>query len=99
MVAALLFNHHPEKPFTVRAGDRIAQVIFMEKFTANFQRMTDKHCLGITKLGSDGFGSTGVSVIKKKKIKRFLQKKICCLFLKRQTMRQKQLLKNQLLKS
>ena len=69
MVAALLFNHHPEKPFTVLAGDRIAQVVIMEKFTANFQRVTDKHCLGITKLGSDGFGSTGVSVIKKKKIK------------------------------
>ena len=69
MIAALLFNHHPEKPFTVLAGDRIAQVVIMEKFTANFQRVTDKHCLGITKLGSDGFGSTGVSVIKKKKIK------------------------------
>ena len=69
MVAALLFNHHPENPFTVRAGDRIAQVVIMEKFTANFQRVTDKNCLGITKLGSDGFGSTGVSVIKKKKIK------------------------------
>ena len=41
----------------------------MEKFTANFQRVTDKHCLGITKLGSYGFGLTGVSVIKKKKIK------------------------------
>ena len=69
MVVALLFNHHPEKPFTVRAGDKIAQVVIMEKFTAIFQRVTDKHCLGITKLGSDGFGLTGVSVIKKKKIK------------------------------
>ena len=61
-VAALLFNHHPEKIFTVRKGDKIAQVVFMEKFTANFQRVTDKHLLGITKRGSDGFGSTGVSV-------------------------------------
>ena len=41
-VAALLFNHHPEKTFTVREGDRIAQVVFMEKFTANFQRVTNK---------------------------------------------------------
>ena len=38
----------------------------MKKVTANFQRLTDKHLLGITKRGSDGFGSTGVSVIKKK---------------------------------
>ena len=41
-VAALLFNHHSEKTFTVREGDRIAQVVFMEKFTANFQRVTNK---------------------------------------------------------
>ena len=65
-VEVLLFNHHPEKTFTVRAGDRIAQVVFMEKFAANFQTVADKHLLGITKGGSDGFGSTGVSVIKKK---------------------------------
>ena len=65
-VAALLFNHHPEKTFDVREGDRIAQDVFMEKITANFQRVTDKHLLGITKRGSDKFGSTGVSVIKKK---------------------------------
>ena len=66
-VAALLFNHHPEKTFTVRAGDRIAQVVFMEIFTANFQAATGKQLLGITKRGSDGFGSTGASAIKKKK--------------------------------
>ena len=65
-VKVFLFNHHPEKTFTVRAGDRIAQVAFMEIFTATFQRVTDKHLLGITKSGSDGFGSTGVSVIEKK---------------------------------
>ena len=75
-VAALLFNHHPEKPFTVRAGDRIAQVVLMEKFTANFQRATDKYFLGITKRGSDGFGSTGVSVIKKKKLLELASKEV-----------------------
>ena len=67
-VAALLFNRHPEKTFTVREGNRIAQVAFMEKFPAKFQRVTDKYLLGITKRGSDGFGSTGVSVVKKKKL-------------------------------
>ena len=38
----------------------------MEKFTVNFQGVTDKHFLGITKRGSDGFVSAGISVIKKK---------------------------------
>ena len=39
----------------------------MEIFTANFQAATGKQLLGITKRGSDGFGSTGASAIKKKK--------------------------------
>ena len=67
-IKVLLFDHHPEKTFTVRAGDRIPQIVFMEKLDFNFQRVTDKHLLGLTKRGSDGFGSTGVSEIKKKKI-------------------------------
>ena len=67
-VATLLFNHHPEKNFTICAGVKIAQVVFMETFTSNFQRVTDKHLLGITKRSSDGFGSTRVSVIKRKKL-------------------------------
>ena len=67
-VSALLFNHHPQKTFTVTEGDRIAQVVFMEKFTVNFQRVDSLAFIGVTKRGSDGFGSTGVSVIKKKKL-------------------------------
>ena len=51
--------------FTVRAGDRIAQIVFMEKLDVKFQRVIDKHLLGLTKRGSEGFGSTGVSEIKK----------------------------------
>ena len=60
-------NHHPEKTFTVRTDDRIAQVVFMEKFNANFHRVSDPHLLGKTKSGNDGFGSTGIQVIKKAK--------------------------------
>ena len=60
-----MVNHHPQKTFTVRTGDRIAQVVFMEKFNANFHMVTDKHLLGQTKRRNDGFGSTGVTVIKK----------------------------------
>ena len=60
-----MLNHDPQKTFTVRTGDRIAQVVFMEKFNANFHRVTDKHLVGQTKRGNDAFGSTGVTVIKK----------------------------------
>ena len=67
IIQILMVNHHLQKTFTVRTGDRIAQVISMEKFNANFHRVTDKHLLGQTKCGNDGFGSTGVTVIKKAK--------------------------------
>ena len=67
IIQVLMLNHYPQKSFTVRTGDRIAQVVFMEKFNANFHRVTDKHLLGQTKWGNDGFGSTGVTVIKKAK--------------------------------
>ena len=67
IIQVLMLNHYPQKSFTVRTGDRIAQVVFMEKFNANFHRVTDKHLLGQTKRGNDGFGSTGVTVIKKAK--------------------------------
>ena len=39
----------------------------MEKFNANFYRVTDKHLLGQTKGANDGFGSTGITVIKEAK--------------------------------
>ena len=56
-----------KKTFTVRTGDKIGQVVFMEKFNANFHRVSEKHLLGKTKRGNDGFGSTGVTVIQKVK--------------------------------
>ena len=67
IIQILMVNHHLQKTFTVRTGDRIAQVISMEKYNANFHRVTDKHLLGQCKCGNDGFGSTGVTVIKKAK--------------------------------
>ena len=50
--------------------------LFLWKITANFQRATDKHFLGITKRGSDGFGSTGVSAIKKKELLELASKEV-----------------------
>ena len=66
-VQALVVNHHPHKTFTVRTEDRIAQVFFMEKFNANFVKLSDKSLLGITKPRNHGFGSTAFGVIKKLK--------------------------------
>ena len=67
IVQVLILNHHPEKTFTVRTDDRIAQVVFMEKFNLNFHRVSDLHLLGRTKRGNDGFGLAGVQVIRKAK--------------------------------
>ena len=67
IIQVLLVNNHHEKTFTVRAEDRIAQVVFMEKFIVNFHKVSDPALLGKTKRGHDGFGSTGVEVIKKVK--------------------------------
>ena len=67
IIQVFLVNHHHEKTFTVRAEDRIAQVVFMEKFNVNFHKVSDPALLGKTKRGYDGFGSTGVEVIKKVK--------------------------------
>ena len=65
LIQVLILNHHPEKPFTVRTEDRIAQVVLMEKFNVNFHRVSNVHLLGSTKRGNDDFGSTGVQVIKR----------------------------------
>ena len=67
VIQALLLNHHPEKTVTVRTEDRIAQVVFMEKFNAKYFQVFDKGLPGKTKRGNDGFGSTRVGVIKKPK--------------------------------
>ena len=63
----LILNYHPEKTFTVRTEDRIAQVVFMENFNASFHKLSDSSSLGKTKRRNDGFGSIGVQVIKKAK--------------------------------
>ena len=67
IILVLILNHHPEKVFTVHTDDKIAQVVFMERFITNFDRVTDQHLLGKTKRGNDGFGSKSVTVIKKVK--------------------------------
>ena len=65
IVEPLMVNHS-QKTYTVHTGDRIAQAVFIEKFDVKFKEVTLEISLGITIRGSGGFGSTGLSVIKKK---------------------------------
>ena len=50
--------NHGEEPFTVRYGDRIAQIMFVPIELASFVPVED---LDETERGEGGFGSTGVS--------------------------------------
>ena len=67
IIHILLVNHHHEKSFTIRAEDRIIQIVFMEKFNVNFHKVSDPALLGKTKRGHDGLSLTAVEVIKKVK--------------------------------
>ena len=49
IIQVLILNHHPEKTFTVRTEDRIAQVVFIETFNAKFHRVSKVLLLGSTK--------------------------------------------------
>ena len=57
-----------DKTFTVRVGDRIAQLVIFKIYNVNFEKVGEHTSLGGTKRGSSGFGSTGVNVIKKTKL-------------------------------
>ena len=71
LVYVLLCNHS-KKAFTVRTGDRIAQAVFLEKFDVQFTKVNQKEDLGATNWGGGGFGSTGVTVVKKwKQMRKF----------------------------
>ena len=65
IVKAILVNLS-DKTFTVRVGDRIAQLKILEKYNVNFEKLGERILLGGAKRGSSGFGSADVNVIKTK---------------------------------
>ena len=69
IVQVILFNHS-EKAFTVKEGQRIAQVVFIRKFNVEFIEVDSLEKLGKTERQEGGFGSTGKTVIKKLKLDR-----------------------------
>ena len=66
-IVEMLIVNHSEAAFTVRVGDRVAQVVFVKRIDADFQKV-EKKDLSKTKRGEGGFGLTGISMIKKSKI-------------------------------
>ena len=58
-VLIVLINHHGDKHYTARTGDRIAQVVIMKKIDVKFERVPESALLGKAKRGIGGFGSTG----------------------------------------
>ena len=55
-VNGIMFNHS-NKPYEVRAGDRIAQVVFHRREIPNFAECEE---LSKTERSMGGFGSTGI---------------------------------------
>ena len=58
IVHVLLFNHSDEK-FSVRVGQRIAQVVFLEKFDIKFEMVQSADSLSKSVRKENRFGSTG----------------------------------------
>lgn len=58
-VGVILYNHSQE-PFTVKRGDRIAQMVIKEVIQIDFEEVEN---LAITNRGEGGFGHTGVETI------------------------------------
>jgi len=56
-IGVILLNTSKTVPFLIRAGDRIAQIIFEKYHTAEFRELTE---LKSSVRSSGGFGSTGI---------------------------------------
>ena len=54
----VLLKNEGEDPFTLRFGDRIAQMVFVPVVQAKFEEVK---ALDETKRGTSGFGSTGIN--------------------------------------
>ena len=59
IVHVLLLNHSDEV-FSVKIGQRIAQVVFLEKFDVKFEMAQSPDLLPKSVRNEGGFGSTGV---------------------------------------
>ena len=77
-IVHMLIVNHSNKAFTIRTGDRVAQVVFVEHYNVLFKKVDKKEFLGITKRGEDGFGSSGISEIKKTRTDTIIEEQQKC---------------------
>ena len=59
IVQVLLFNHSDDL-FSVKIGQRIAQVVFFEKLDVKFEMVDSADLLPKSVRNEGGFGSTGI---------------------------------------
>jgi dUTP pyrophosphatase len=57
-IKVILVNHDPEADYTVRRGDRVAQLVLVRVEQAVFERVGERG-LEASQRGSGGFGHTG----------------------------------------
>lgn len=62
-VAKVLLFNHSDEDFSVKVGDRIAQLVFMDKFDVNFKKIECSEILAekTTIKDEEGFSSTGTN--------------------------------------
>jgi dUTP pyrophosphatase len=60
-VKVMLYNSG-DKPYSVRHGERIAQLVFHDNSVIRVEYVDSVDVLGTTERGSGGFGSTGVTI-------------------------------------
>ena len=77
-IVHILIVNHSNEAFTSRTGERVAQVVFVEHYNFLFKKVYKKEFLGITKRGEGGFGSSGVSEIKKSRTDTIIEEQQKC---------------------
>ena len=77
-IVHILIVNHSSEAFTSRTGERVAQVVFVEHYNFLFKKVYKKEFSGITKRGEGGFGSSGVSEIKKSRTDTIIEEQQKC---------------------
>ena len=77
-IVHILIVNHSNEAFTSRTGERVAQVVFVEHYNFLFKKVYKKEFSGITKRGDGGFGSSGVSEIKKSRTDTIIEEQQKC---------------------
>ena len=58
-IVQVLFFNHSDETFYAKKGDRIAQIVFLEKFDVKFEMVQSADLIPKSERNENGFGSTG----------------------------------------